>query len=302
MRKDRDHGLARDLAELEGLAVGRRHMLGLMASAGSTAFLVGCGGSDSSSASTDVTISTGTSTATPTPTPTSSDSSSSGSSSSSSTCTVYADETNGPYPADGTNTSNGATSNVLVTSGIVRSDIRPSFISSSTVAGGVMVTFTITLVDANDSCSPLAGYAVYVWHCDADGDYSLYDLPGESYLRGVQVTDENGQCTFTTIFPGCYAGRYPHIHFETYSSLSNATSGRYAVLISQFAMPADACTTVYASSDYSGTSQRNFASTSIASDNVFGDNMTAQQSAMTVTMSGSVADGYTASATVGIAT
>lgn len=275
-------------------------MLGWMMSAGGAALVTGCGSGDASTGSSgsSVTISTGTSTTSSSTT----SSSSSTTSSSSSTCTVYATETNGPYPADGTNTSSGSTSNVLVSSGVVRSDIRASFIDSTTVATGVMVTFTITLVDANDSCSPLAGYAIYVWHCDAEGDYSLYNLPKESYLRGVQVTDANGQCTFVTIFPGCYSGRYPHIHFEAYSSLSNATSGRYAVLISQFAMPSDACTTVYATSPYNGTSQKNFASTSIDSDGIFGDNTSAQKSAMTLTMSGTVADGYTASATVAIAT
>jgi protocatechuate 3,4-dioxygenase beta subunit len=38
----------------------------------------------------------------------------------------------------------------------------------------------------------------------------------ESYLRGVQVTDSNGQVTFTTIYPACYSGRWPHIHFEVF--------------------------------------------------------------------------------------
>lgn len=299
MREEHDEGLARDLVELERLAMGRRRMLGWMVSAGGAAILTGCGSGDSSSDSSDVTISTST------PTPTTSDSSSgstdSSSSSGSSTCTTYPDETAGPYPADGTNTSSGATSNVLVTSGVVRSDIRSSFVSSSTVAAGVMVTFTITLVDANNSCSPLSGYAIYLWHCDAQGDYSLYDAADESYLRGVQVTDSNGQVTFTTIFPGCYSGRYPHMHFEVYSSLSNATNGQYAVLISQFAMDADACTDVYATSGYSGSAS-NFASASLDDDNVFGDNTDAENEAMTVTMSGSVANGYTAAATVGLAT
>jgi len=163
------------------------------------------------------------------------------------------------------------------------------------------VTFTITVVDANNGCAPLAGYAVYVWHCDAGGNYSLYTLPNESYLRGVQVTDANGQVTFTTIFPGCYSGRYPHIHFEVFSSLANATNGRSAVLISQFAMPASECNAAYATSTYSG-SANNFANISIASDNVFGDNTTAQMAVMTPVMSGSVSADYSASATVGIAT
>ena len=163
------------------------------------------------------------------------------------------------------------------------------------------MTFTITLVDANNGCAALAGYAIYLWHCDRDGRYSLYDLPAESYLRGLQVTDANGQVTFTTIFPGCYSGRYPHIHFEVFTNTANATSGRYARLISQFALPSAACTTVYASTGYA-TSQSNFRSTSIASDNVFGDNSSAQIAVMTMAMSGDATNGYTATATVGLAT
>jgi protocatechuate 3,4-dioxygenase beta subunit len=294
---DHDGGLEHDLQQIERIRLGRRNMLGWMASAGGAAIITACGGSGSSSTASTVTVSgttattttTTTTTATPTPSPTST------------TCTVYAAETNGPYPADGTNTAPGSTSNVLTVSGITRSDIRPSFIGSTTVAAGVPVTFTITVVDANNSCAPLAGYAVYIWHADRDGRYSLYDLPAETYLRGLQVTDANGRCTFTTIFPGCYAGRFPHIHFELFTSVGNATAGRFARLISQFALPAAACSTVYASTGYT-SSATNFRSVSIANDNVFSDNSAAQITAMTMAMTGSVSDGYTATATVAIAT
>ena len=217
-------------------------------------------------------------------------------------CTVPASETNGPYPADGTNTAPGLSSNALVASGVVRSDIRTSFIGSSTAAApGIPVQITVTLVDANNSCAPLAGYAVYIWHCDAAGNYSLYNLPNESYLRGLQVSDANGRVTFTTIFPGCYAGRYPHIHFEVYSSAANATSGRYARLVSQFAMPAAQCALAYATSTYA-SSVSNYRSTSIAGDNVFADNSSAQMAVMTLAMSGDATNGFTASSTIGIAT
>jgi protocatechuate 3,4-dioxygenase beta subunit len=156
-------------------------------------------------------------------------------------------------------------------------------------------------VDANNGCVPLVGYAVYVWHCDKDGKYSLYDLPNESYLRGVQVSDANGQVKFRTIFPGCYSGRYPHVHFEVFSSLANATGGRFARLISQFAMPAAQCAQVYATSAYA-TSLTNYSRTTIANDNVFSDNCAAQMTVMTLVMAGDVASGYTAASTIGIAT
>lgn len=123
------------------------------------------------------------------------------------------EETSGPYPGDG---SNGA--NVLNQSGIVRRDITSSFGSSTTRAAGVPLSLTMTINDYANNKAPLAGGAVYVWHCDREGRYSLYSqgVTGENYLRGVQETDGRGQVRFTTIFPACYSGRWPHIHFEVY--------------------------------------------------------------------------------------
>lgn len=289
-------GLAFDLAAMERLAFGRRRALGLFG-LGAGALLTGCGGGDSDTSATPASGATATATPTPTatatPTPTATATADS--------CVSYASETNGPYPADGTNTSRGTTSNVLTISGIERQDIRSSFIGSTTAVQGVPTALEITLVDVNNGCAPLAGYAIYLWHCNATGQYSLYDVPAESWLRGLQVTDASGKVSFTTIWPGCYPGRFPHIHFEVFSSLANATGGRYAKLISQFAMPDEANRAVYALSNY-GSSASNYGQVSIASDNVFGDNASTQMQAMTLSASGSTSAGYTATATVGIAT
>jgi len=75
-------------------------------------------------------------------------------------------------------------------------------------------------------CTPLAGAAVYAWHCDRDGNYSLYSqaAANENYLRGVQAAGDDGVVTFDSIFPAAYQGRWPHIHFEVYPNLSAATS------------------------------------------------------------------------------
>lgn len=216
-------------------------------------------------------------------------------------CIADPTETAGPYPADGTNTASGSTSNALTASGIVRSDIRPSFIGSTTVAAGVKVVITLTVVNVNAACAALAGYAVYFWHCNAAGLYWLYDVPAESYLRGVQVTDVDEQVTFTTIVPACYSGRYPHMHFEMFSSLSNATGGRYAVLTSRLAMSAAACNAVFADTASYPQSASRYASVSTANDNVFGDNTAAQTAQQTPVFTGSPSAGYTASAVIGIA-
>jgi protocatechuate 3,4-dioxygenase beta subunit len=294
--EDHDRGLAHDLQVMAAM-VERRRALKWFAGAGTAALIAGCSGNGTSS--DGVTVVTGstptptpTTTSTPTPTPTST---------SSGTCIADPSETGGPYPADGTNTSSGSTSNALTVSGIVRSDIRSSFISTTTVAGGVRLDITLTVVDVNSTCAPLVGYAVYLWHCDRSGNYSLYTAAAESYLRGVQVTDANGQVTFTTIFPGCYSGRWPHMHFEVFSSLSAATGGRFAVLTSQLALPSAACTAVYADTTTYPSSRTNLAAISLSSDNVFGDNTSAQIAAMTPTVTGSSSAGYTGTATIGIA-
>ena len=152
------------------------------------------------------------------------------------------------------------------------------------------------------SCAALEGYAIYIWHCDRGGNYSLYSssIANENYLRGVQVTDANGQVKFTTIYPACYSGRYPHIHFEIYPGLSSATTYRNSVLISQMAMPLDICQTVYNNATGYSQSVSNLAAVSLSSDNVFGDNTAAQIAQQTPALTGSVAAGYTGTILIGV--
>jgi protocatechuate 3,4-dioxygenase beta subunit len=135
----------------------------------------------------------------------------------------------------------------------------------------------------------LTGAAVYVWHCDRDGRYSLYS-PGatsENYLRGVQLADAGGAVSFTTIFPACYPGRWPHIHFEVYPSVADATGGATALATSQLAIPEDACNHVYASDGYA-ESVNNLAQLSLETDNVFADGSDQQLA----TVTGSVEEGF----------
>jgi protocatechuate 3,4-dioxygenase beta subunit len=164
------------------------------------------------------------------------------------------------------------------------------------------MTLTLSLVNTNNLCSPLVGYAVYLWHCTRDGNYSLYSssIQNENYLRGVQVSDGSGKLTFTSIFPGCYSGRYPHIHFEIYSSLGMATLYTNRILTSQMAMPRDICSTVYSGAAGYSASVTNLASVTTANDNVFGDNTAAQIAAQTPTLSGSISAGYTGSIVIGV--
>jgi len=116
----------------------------------------------------------------------------------------------------------------------------------------------------------------------------------------VQVSDSSGQVTFTSIFPGCYSGRYPHIHFEIYPSLAMATLYTNKILTSQMAMPRDICSTVYSAATGYSASVTNLASVTTANDNVFGDNTAAQIAAQTPTLSGSMYAGYTGTIVIGV--
>jgi len=273
---DHDHGLAHDLNTL----LKRRRSLLWLAAGAAAAPLLACGGGGDD----DGTSTTG-------------DSSSSGSSGTS-TCSVIPEETAGPYPGDGSNSNSSGVVNALTLSGIVRSDIRTSIAGASGTAAGVPLTVTLTLVNTNSSCASLEGYAIYLWHCSREGLYSLYSsgVTDQNYLRGVQSTDSNGQVTFTTIFPACYSGRWPHIHFEVYPSLAKATVATNKVKTSQIAMPEAECDTVFATTGYSA-SVSNFSKVSLSTDGVFSDGATLE----TPTISGSVSAGYAIALNVGIA-
>jgi protocatechuate 3,4-dioxygenase beta subunit len=251
---------------------------------------MGCGGGGDDATSTS--SSSGSSS------PGSSSSGSTGSTGSSTTCSVIPEETQGPYPGDGSNTANGSIANVLTLSGVVRSDIRTSIGGASGVATGVPLQVIIELVNTNASCADLSGYAIYLWHCDALGRYSMYSsgVTGENYLRGVQATGSDGKASFQTIYPGCYAGRMPHIHFEVYRSTNSASSYSNKLKTSQLAFPNDISTAVYASSGYTGSAS-NLSQISFTTDNIFSDGYSLQLA----TLTGSVSAGYVATLRVGIA-
>ncbi|WP_411558703.1 intradiol ring-cleavage dioxygenase [Plantibacter sp. MPB07] len=271
-----DQGVAFDL----GTLVSRRTVLSLMGAGVGAVALAACstGASGSSSTSTGA-ASSGTSTATATGDLPSGE---------------IPDETAGPYPGDG---SNGA--DVLEESGIVRSDIRSS-IGSGTAASGVPMALSLTILDMANGDAPFADVAVYVWHCDASGGYSMYSdgIEDETYLRGVQVADSSGTVSYTSIFPACYSGRWPHIHFEVYPTVADISDSANAIATSQVALPQAACDTVYALSGYDGSSG-NLAQVSLDDDNVFGDDGGALQLA---TVTGDATSGYQVALTVRVDT
>lgn len=266
--EEHDLGLGHDLPTL----LNRRRALGLLSGAGLAAALAPCGGSDTPATSS------------PSSTPTAS--------STGAVTEEVPEETGGPFPADGTNGVN-----VLTESGIVRSDISKSFGASSTAAKGVPMNIEMTVVDLSGSGKPYVGAAVYAWHCDQEGRYSMYDseIAGENYLRGVQAADSSGKVTFKSVFPAAYQGRWPHIHFEVYPSLAKATSASGKLRTSQIALPEDICKKVYATSGYE-QSVSNLARTSLDSDMVFSDGYSLQLG----TATGSVDEGVTIALNVAV--
>lgn len=119
-------------------------------------------------------------------------------------CVVRPELTEGPYFVDGV---------------LNRSDIRIEPSDDSIKEGKELrLRFQVHDVSA-DSCAPLEGAQVDIWHCDALGAYSGVSDPGfdtsdQLWLRGYQVTDETGLAEFITIYPGWYPGRAVHIHFK----------------------------------------------------------------------------------------
>jgi protocatechuate 3,4-dioxygenase beta subunit len=267
-----DQGLGFDI----GTLMSRRRILGILGVGAATAGLAACGTAASGSSSTSTSNAAETSAA----------SAASG---------EIPEETAGPYPGDG---SNGP--DVLEQSGIVRSDIRSSFGDASGTAEGVPMTLELTIADLANGGSGFEGVAVYVWHCTREGGYSMYSqgITDQNFLRGVQIADSSGKVSFTSIFPACYDGRWPHIHFEVYPDQASITDATKTIATSQVALPQDICETVYAEDGYEA-SVSNLSKVSLTSDNVFGDDGGVSQLA---TVTGDVASGYTVALNVGVDT
>jgi protocatechuate 3,4-dioxygenase beta subunit len=276
---DHDRGLRFDMSRL----FGRRRLLAMAATGAGAVVLAACGNDDDAASGTSAPATTSDPAAT---------TASTTAGTTAASCDPIPEETAGPYPGDG---SNGP--NILTESGVVRSDITTSIGSASGVADGVPLTVELTVTDTAAGCTPLAGAAVYLWHCDREGRYSMYSegAEDENYLRGVQETDADGTVAFTSIFPACYSGRWPHIHFEVYASLDDATSAGDPIATSQLAFPADTCDAVYATIGYE-QSVSNLSRVSLQSDMVFADGVDQQ----VATMSGDVSTGYRATLAVPI--
>lgn len=159
------------------------------------------------------------------------------------TCVVRPEMTEGPY---------------FVDEMLNRSDIR-SDPSDGSVREGALLALTFLVSRIGNTCEPLPGAMVDVWHCDAAGTYSdvadnmFGNTLGQKFLRGYQVTDDNGAAAFTTIYPGWYPGRAVHIHFK----IRNEEGGANHEFTSQLFFDDAFTDQIFANAPYAANGQRN---------------------------------------------
>ena len=207
------------------------------------------------------------------------------------TCTVIPQETAGPYPGD---SSNGP--NVLNQTGVVRTTFGPASRDSRAPppefrSTSCSLSSRRRVARRSPTMPCISGTATTA----ATTRSTRAGTTNQNYLRGVQAADANGVVTFTTIYPGCYSGRWPHIHFEVYQSLAAATAVSNKIATSQIAMPLAANDLVYATSLYA-SSARNQSQITLASDMVFSDGAALELA----TVTGDVTSGMTAALTIAV--
>jgi protocatechuate 3,4-dioxygenase beta subunit len=233
---------------MERSRIGRREAMAMLGAAGA-ALVAGCGG-DTPTSPTTTTSGTTTTTGGGT----------------NAACAVTPTETIGPYPS---------------LTDLIRGDIREG-------KSGTTLTLTITVVNTNNNCAPVENAQVEIWQCDAAGNYSQYgSQTGQTFLRGIQATNSNGEVTFTTIYPGWYQGRATHIHMEV---VRNGASAK----VTQIAFPESTNAAVYGTGVYAS---RGSNPTSNTQDNIFADSLASELA----TVSGDAASGLAATFRVGIA-
>ncbi|EKX67413.1 dioxygenase [Streptomyces ipomoeae 91-03] len=216
---------------------------------------------------------------------TSESSSESSSSSTSSVCVLNAEVTEGPYSLDGA---------------LVREDIRED-------KEGFEVQYTFTVVDVANDCAPLAGALVEIWHADHLGEYSGFvggnghqEEDNGTFLRGGQMTDENGQCSITSIWPGHYVSRCTHVHMRVHTDVTltdDSYTGGEVIHTGQLFFDEEINAEIQALAPYSENTTRE---TLLSEDSIYDDGG-ASSGLLTLTALGSgVSDGFKATLTVGV--
>ncbi len=198
-------------------------------------------------------------------------------------CIVTPNEVEGPYPYPG---------------GEINNPLNRSNVTDGQT--GVRLVIEFSVVNTNKSCAAVPGARVDIWHCNKDGYYSGYgnqpgllgnqSYVGQTWLRGYQLADNDGKANFETIYPGWYQGRATHIHIEVF--VNNVLKKTTQITFPETISDAVHTSALYVSNGVNPI--RN------ARDNIFGNSAT-DLANETVALSGSIAEGYSGSFTIGIA-
>lgn len=195
-------------------------------------------------------------------------------------CVLIPQETAGPFPL-----------NLSTNQDYFRQDITEG-------KTGQPLNLKLKVVNINDGCAPISQARVDVWHCDADGVYSGYanqnggvNAQGQTFCRGIQLSDANGEVSFLTIYPGWYPGRATHIHFQVY--LNNGL-----IATSQLAFPEEINQVVHQTGVYTSQGQN---PTKNTDDGIFRSPADALQYQLATTTQNTTTGGYDAFLKVGIA-
>ncbi len=152
-----------------------------------------------------------------------------------------------PYPHELSLTGKSSLANFWARSGLLRQDIRSNMDNQGLGASGLPLDLVIRVIRAGCEQEPIPGAAVYVWHSDANGEYSVYGRNDVTYLRGIGVTGSDGRVQFKSIYPGTYHGREPHVHFEVYRSLNETQAPSKCLLRSRILFPEAVSREIYKS-------------------------------------------------------
>ncbi|GAX49942.1 protocatechuate dioxygenase [Streptomyces olivochromogenes] len=202
-------------------------------------------------------------------------------------CTLTKEMTEGPYYLDGA---------------LVRADITES-------KPGVPLKLALTVVD-DDTCAPLSGALVEIWHCDALGEYSGFvgnnghsEPDDGSFLRGGVLTNAGGVANLTTIYPGWYRGRCVHIHLKVHTGVTLTSDGSFTggreLHTGQLFFNETITTAVAKISPYSTNTVTR---TTLAQDSIYDDGGAASGLLTLTALGSTAASGYTGTLTVGVET
>lgn len=202
-------------------------------------------------------------------------------------CTLTKEMTEGPYYLDGA---------------LVRADITES-------KPGVPLKLALTVVD-DDTCAPIAGALVEIWHCDALGEYSGFvgnnghsEPDDGSFLRGGVLTNAGGVANLTTIYPGWYRGRCIHIHLKVHTGVTLTSDGSFTggreLHTGQLFFNETITTAVAKISPYSTNTVTR---TTLAQDSIYDDGGAASGLLTLTALGSTAASGYTGTLTVGVET